>query len=431
MAAGGPDGAAAQPTYIEALLVCDFDVDIGQKTSFCWPPGSLTATEQRRVAQLALPDSSVHGSGDLLYTFRLRRDTLPLFAASALTHDYAFGASLFRQRRDPAVKRGVAQRSVVLISRTPYVNLLKAVVRLVGSRFFDAEARAVQAAPPASGGALASSPPLLAPAADVLRAAHTEISSWPAARAGATVRLRLFGCALDFDVPYTSVRGYAPVLARGGGIAHTADGVAPLSAQHGGAEVLHSSTPGSARSADGAGPFFPDADSGAGADGSSGDGGSSRSGSHTNAEAVAGRNRETPDSASGRRPSSSAAAGPSGQQRQSRRAMGIRETLARKRHQTPGLFQEVGLFSVFRGLCAHLWHLWELVITGALPVICLVVWRVAACVIAGATCVIIYFQRVALIISNSTSVSVYLPACIYFHLYWRFRICRLQGNPSC
>lgn len=357
-----------QPTYIEALLVCDFDVDIGQKTSFCWPPGSLTATEQRRVAQLALPDSSVHGSSDLLYTFRLRRDTLPLFAASALTHDYAFGASLFRQRRDSAVKRGVAQRSVVLISRTPYVNLLKAVARLVGSRFFEAEVRAAQAVAPGGSGPLAPSPPLLAPAIDVLRAAHTEVSSWPSPRAGATVRLRLFGCALDFDVPYTSVRGYAPVLARGGGIAHTADGVAPLSAEHGGAEVLHSTTPGSARSADGAGPFFPDADAASSGSGAGSTSGSSNSSSNS-AAAVSARDRDaTPRSFSFRKSftagSAGAAASPALPRGHSRRAMGIRETLARKRHQTPGLFQEVGLFSVFRGLCAHLWHLWELVITG-------------------------------------------------------------------
>jgi hypothetical protein len=97
---------------IEALLVVDFDVDVGQVVTQLHPAGALSAAEARRIAMLALPDSQASGpaaGGDLLYTFRLRRDDVPLFAASALTHDFAFGAALFRQRRDAAVRRGFVQ----------------------------------------------------------------------------------------------------------------------------------------------------------------------------------------------------------------------------------------------------------------------------------------------------------------------------------
>jgi hypothetical protein len=42
----------------------------------------------------------------------------------------------------------------------------------------------------------------------------------------------------------------------------------------------------------------------------------------------------------------------------------LSDVFAAKQHELPGLFQEIGLFSVFRSLCPCLWYLWELAITG-------------------------------------------------------------------
>ena len=46
------------------------------------------------------------------------------------------------------------------------------------------------------------------------------------------------------------------------------------------------------------------------------------------------------------------------------RPLSLREMFAASARELPGLFQEIGLFSVFRSLAPCLWHMWELAITG-------------------------------------------------------------------
>lgn len=58
--------------FVKAVLIVEFDVDVGQKPVFCYPQHALSATEQRGIAYLALPDSNTSVFRDLVYCFRIR-----------------------------------------------------------------------------------------------------------------------------------------------------------------------------------------------------------------------------------------------------------------------------------------------------------------------------------------------------------------------
>ena len=64
------------------------------------------------------------------------------------------------------------------------------------------------------------------------------------------------------------------------------------------------------------------------------------------------------------RKGSSRRAGAPGGPHQPRRPLTMRDVFAASHHELPGVFQEVGLFSVFRHMVPCLWALWELAITG-------------------------------------------------------------------
>ena len=94
---------------LRALAVVEFDSLTGQVPRLVVPRSGLSAAEAAKLAYLALPDSNTSVLHDLVYCFRFRTDPLPLFATSAMGHEYAFGCAFFRQQRDPTVARGFVQ----------------------------------------------------------------------------------------------------------------------------------------------------------------------------------------------------------------------------------------------------------------------------------------------------------------------------------
>lgn len=50
---------------------------------------------------------------------------------------FIFGHVYFRQQKDPSIQRGYLQKSLVLLTRFPFVSLFREMVTLVGSLFFD------------------------------------------------------------------------------------------------------------------------------------------------------------------------------------------------------------------------------------------------------------------------------------------------------
>nr|XP_025138403.1 protein DENND6B isoform X3 [Bubalus bubalis] len=87
-----------------------------------------------------------------------------------------FGYVYFRQVKDSSVKRGYFQKSLVLLSRLPFVRLFQALLGLVAPEFFDK----------------------LAPC---LEAVCNEIDQWPAPAPGQTLSLPVMGVVLQVHIP--------------------------------------------------------------------------------------------------------------------------------------------------------------------------------------------------------------------------------------
>jgi Transport protein Avl9 len=344
--------------FSEAILVVEFHPDHGHICQL--KVGNCDDQTAKRAALLALPDShgttSKNGSSlvELCYAFRLRIDETPLCNASSLDHDYLFGASLFRTRKDSKAKRGYIQRAVVVLTRRPYLSLLKATVKLIGLAYFAADGAFASVPGPING--IEEKKVLQA----ILETSWAEISSWPPFLASYSLRLRLLGLSLNFDVPFTGVAGYQAGSASALAI-HEADAIAPTEAeleshqlaQRKGILSLDPSTGAlMVRQTTTATPV-------------------SASSEHAVDFSAANASRmlapphlSTPASSPGGPGSGPRKASRSSSGANPASLLGIKEVFARKRMATPGLFQDVGLFSVFRSLCGQLWTLWELVITG-------------------------------------------------------------------
>jgi hypothetical protein len=99
------------PCVLRALVVVEFDPSVGQVPRLVVPHGALSQVDASKLAYLALPDSNASVHKDLVYCFRFRTDSLPLFSTTALGHQYSFGCAFFRQQRDRTHARGFSQVS--------------------------------------------------------------------------------------------------------------------------------------------------------------------------------------------------------------------------------------------------------------------------------------------------------------------------------
>nr|XP_014426408.1 protein DENND6B [Pelodiscus sinensis] len=111
----------------------------------------LTEKEKTNICYLSFPDSYSGGLGDTQFSFRLRqsggqRNTrfgedgeynteAPLTLQRESAH--YFGYVYFRQVKDSSMKRGYFQKSLVLVSRLPYVNLFQSLLQLIAPEYFD------------------------------------------------------------------------------------------------------------------------------------------------------------------------------------------------------------------------------------------------------------------------------------------------------
>ncbi|KDN52162.1 DUF1630-domain-containing protein [Tilletiaria anomala UBC 951] len=92
---------------------------------------------------------------------------------------YIYGVCFFRQKRDPSIRRGYFQKSVVILSHLPYVSLLTELVSKLGPLYFEH-----------------GQPMLEAFIQDVVR--------WPAPESGVTLTLPALGSVLKVSLPIGS-----------------------------------------------------------------------------------------------------------------------------------------------------------------------------------------------------------------------------------
>uniref|UniRef100_A0A8B9UEW7 DENN domain containing 6B n=1 Tax=Anas zonorhyncha TaxID=75864 RepID=A0A8B9UEW7_9AVES len=146
----------------------------------------LTEKEKTSICYLSFPDSYSGGLGDTQFSFRLRQSggqrtahyeddgeynrEAPLTLQRESAH--YFGYVYFRQVKDSSMKRGYFQKSLVLVSRLPYVNLFQSLLQLIAPEYFDK----------------------LEPC---LEAVCNEIDQWPPPVPGQTLNLPVMGVVIQ------------------------------------------------------------------------------------------------------------------------------------------------------------------------------------------------------------------------------------------
>ncbi|XP_028680540.1 LOW QUALITY PROTEIN: DENN/MADD domain containing 6Aa [Erpetoichthys calabaricus] len=177
--------------WLHCVCVVGFDLELGQAVEVIYPHSSkLSDKEKISICYLSFPDSNSGCLGDTQFCFRFRqaagkkipicyaldhleRDA-PIFLKSDPGHFY--GYVYFRQVRDKTLKRGYFQKSLVMISRLPYVNFFHSLLKLIAPEYFE------------------KSEPCL-------EAACNDIDRWPAPFPGKTLSLPIMGVVMKVRIP--------------------------------------------------------------------------------------------------------------------------------------------------------------------------------------------------------------------------------------
>ncbi|KAM4882034.1 protein DENND6B isoform 2-T2 [Thomomys bottae] len=177
--------------WLECVCVVTFDLELGQALELVYPSDfQLTDKEKSSICYLSFPDSHSGCLGDTQFSFRMRQcggQRSPWHADDrhynskapvALQREPAhyLGYVYFRQVKDSSVKRGYFQKSLVLVSRLPFVRLFQSLLSLIAPEYFEK----------------------LAPC---LEAVCNEIDQWPAPIPGQTLNLPVMGVVIQVHIP--------------------------------------------------------------------------------------------------------------------------------------------------------------------------------------------------------------------------------------
>ncbi|XP_040367068.1 protein DENND6A isoform X2 [Rosa chinensis] len=165
--------------WVVAFCIIRFDLEQGQLIEECYPPGCLTQDEELEIAFSSFPDSvsqhqnrsSIH---DCIFFFRFRRrerlqmdnvasteitesnkklptnspDVKPPRSSKSNnisdTSRYMYGYVFNRQRHDERLKRGGEQKSVVILSHSPFSSVFRPLLQIMGPLYFDIGRKALE-----------------------------------------------------------------------------------------------------------------------------------------------------------------------------------------------------------------------------------------------------------------------------------------------
>ncbi|XP_073969461.1 protein DENND6B [Rhodnius prolixus] len=214
MASGGAerpndetDGEASQKpwerfsAWVHAVCIVTFDLELGQALEVFYPSSAkLSEEDKTNICYLAFPDSNSGCMGDTQFHFRFRHiphDSSPASAhirynpnsgVSLLANrNFLYGYVYFRQVKDPSLPRGYFQKSVIILSKYPFVNLFLTICRMIAPEFFENGPLSIEAA------------------------CH-EIDHWPEPVTGEIVSLPLLGTVLQVQIPGDISLGNAAIL---------------------------------------------------------------------------------------------------------------------------------------------------------------------------------------------------------------------------
>ncbi|XP_020575250.1 protein DENND6B [Phalaenopsis equestris] len=162
-------------SWILSFCIIRFDLERGQVVEECYPPDSLTPDHQLVVAFSSFPDSMSrhhprHGSSihDSIFSFR--------FPSADIRDGFVYGYVFNRQRQDDRLPRGGEQKSVVILSNSPYTSVFRPLLQILGPLCFDIGRTALE-----------------------LVASH--VAAWPSPSPGNAIDLPIGGAALRAHLP--------------------------------------------------------------------------------------------------------------------------------------------------------------------------------------------------------------------------------------
>lgn len=176
--------------WIHCICIVDFDLELGQAIEAIYPSHiKLSEQERSNVCYLAFPDSNSGCMGDTQYHVRIRQSrkdsqensalklydkNAPIFLRSDTYHYW--GYVYFRQVKDKTLPRGYFQKSVIMISKLPFVNLFTEIVALIAPKFFEL-------------------------GNNVMESIVDEIDDWPPPVPGNVIHLPLMGVLFQTYIP--------------------------------------------------------------------------------------------------------------------------------------------------------------------------------------------------------------------------------------
>lgn len=134
--------------WLQCICFVTFDLELGPKVESVCPPSALTLGQCSVVSKLAFPDSHINSLGDMGFCFRTHstpaedeEESCSVTSAcappeSAANATMLFGFVHFRQVKDASNPRGFFQKSIVLISRLPYIDLFQRIVMTFGAVYY-------------------------------------------------------------------------------------------------------------------------------------------------------------------------------------------------------------------------------------------------------------------------------------------------------
>ncbi|XP_060766285.1 DENN/MADD domain containing 6Aa isoform X2 [Neoarius graeffei] len=177
--------------WLHCICVVGFDLELGQAVEVIYPHHSkLTEKEKMSICYLSFPDSNSGCLGDTQFCFRFRQaagrkssfgcflDHFDRDAPVCLKKDqgHFYGYVYFRQVRDKTLKRGYFQKSLVLISKLPYVTFFHSLLKLIAPEYFEKQE-------------------------PCLEAACNDIDRWPTPCPGKILSLPIMGVVMKLRIP--------------------------------------------------------------------------------------------------------------------------------------------------------------------------------------------------------------------------------------
>uniref|UniRef100_G3NI53 DENN/MADD domain containing 6Aa n=1 Tax=Gasterosteus aculeatus aculeatus TaxID=481459 RepID=G3NI53_GASAC len=176
-------------TWLHCICVVGFDLELGQAVEVR-PNDPGSGGGKTSICYLSFPDSNSGCLGDTQFCFRFRQgsnrksslgcflETTDRDAPPCLKREqgHYYGYVYFRQVRDKSLKRGYFQKSLVLISKRPYVTFFHSLLKIMAPEYFEKQE-------------------------PCLEAACNDIDRWPAPHPGRILTLPIMGVVIKIRIP--------------------------------------------------------------------------------------------------------------------------------------------------------------------------------------------------------------------------------------